>query len=127
MPQQSPNSAITGIGFRVHSGWAAAVAVVYENGSPWVVDRRCIEICDPRLPGAKQPFHAMEVMDLKQAERKLLRFTDSTNSLARVAIKGMIDDLASSKCQAVSSCILLASGRQAGNLASILASHAMIH
>jgi hypothetical protein len=119
--------AIVGLGFRAHSGWAALVAVGGSAGSPTAIVRRRIELADPAIAGSVQPFHAAEQLDLKKAEKLIQLCTDSTNALARQALRDVIHDLRKMHYQAVGSCILLASGRPVGTLDSILASHAMIH
>jgi len=115
------------LGFRVHSGWAAVVAVSGSLTSPAVTERRRIEIAAPEIPGSKQPYHAAEKLGLKDAEQFLLRCHQSSLSLARKAIGDCIHD-ANRKGQKVAHCgILFASGRPLGTLAAILASHALIH
>ena len=115
------------VGFRAHSGWAAVVVVSGKLASPLVVDRRRIEIADPRIPGSKQPFHAAEGLPFKEAHRLIQRCTDSTDSLADRALRALVGDL-EEKCYRVVGCgLLLASGRALPDLAAILASHALIH
>jgi hypothetical protein len=115
------------LGFRVHSGWAAVVAVSGRLTSPAVTQRRRIEIAALEIPGSKQPYHAAEKLGLKEAEQFLLRCNERSVSLAKKAIGDCIDD-ANRKGQEVTRCgILLGSGRPLGTLAAILASHALIH
>src|SRR5205807_2629305 len=45
-------------GLRVHSGWAALVAVAGPLAAPAVLARRRIELVDEASPGGRQPFHA---------------------------------------------------------------------
>ncbi|MGH7427425.1 MAG: hypothetical protein ACREJ4_03560, partial [Candidatus Methylomirabilaceae bacterium] len=45
------------IGFRVKSGWAVAVLVAGPATAPVVLDRRVVELSDPRLPATRQPYH----------------------------------------------------------------------
>jgi len=47
-----------GLGFRVKSGWAAVVLLTYTARSPKLLDIAGIELCDPRLPETRQPYHA---------------------------------------------------------------------
>lgn len=49
---------IPGIGFRVKSGWAAVVLVTGPVRSPQVHNVARIDLSDPRLPEARQPYHA---------------------------------------------------------------------
>jgi hypothetical protein len=46
------------LGFRVKSGWATAVLLVGPRTAPRVVLRRIVELADPAVPEARQPFHA---------------------------------------------------------------------
>ena len=115
------------LGFRVHSGWAAVVAVSGPLTSPAVTERWRIEFFAPEILGSKQPYHAAKQLGLKEAEQFLLRCHESSLSLARNALVDCIND-ANRKGQKVACCgILLGSGRPLGTLTAILASHALIH
>ena len=46
------------LGFRVKSGWAAVVLLAGTARSPQLSDIGRIELCDPRLPETRQPYHA---------------------------------------------------------------------
>ena len=46
------------IGFRVKSGWAAVVLIAGSRKNPRLVDSRAIELSDPDVPHARQPYHA---------------------------------------------------------------------
>src|SRR6266542_6439801 len=46
------------LGFRVKSGWAAAVLLTDPARSPKLCDVRRIDLSDPRLPETQQPYHA---------------------------------------------------------------------
>lgn len=59
------------LGFAPHSGWAALVAVGADAARPRVLLRERIEMADPRLVGSKQPYHEIEGMPLREAERRL--------------------------------------------------------
>src|SRR5271157_1751692 len=124
MPQDLAPAAL---GFRVHSGWAAAVVVAGNLSSPNVVDRRRIEIADPKLPGSKQPYHAAERLALEEAEPFLLRRNESSASLARKAIGDCLDEAGRKGHKVFASGIVLASGRPLPAVAAIVASHALIH
>jgi hypothetical protein len=115
------------LGFRAHSGWAAAVTVAAASDGIEVVDRRRIELADPSIPGSVQPYHAAEGMALKPAETYITRCINSTRDLARQALKDLIDELHHNGHSIAGCGILLASGKPLPGLASILASHALIH
>lgn len=46
------------LGFRVKSGWAAAVLLTGPARSPRLCDARWIDLSDPQLPETRQPYHA---------------------------------------------------------------------
>jgi len=46
------------LGFRVKSGWAAAVLLSGAVSLPRLTDVRRIDLSDPRLPETRQPYHA---------------------------------------------------------------------
>jgi hypothetical protein len=109
------------VGFRVHSGWAAAVTLTGPQTSPVVEDRRRIELADG-TPGSKQPYHAAEPLRLAEAEALLERCRKSTWNLARQGL----DEIRSA--HSIGACgMLLAGGRPLPELDRILASHALIH
>src|SRR5438552_10077373 len=47
-----------GLGFRVRSGWAAVVLLSDPAHSLQLSDASRIDLCDPRLPETRQPYHA---------------------------------------------------------------------
>jgi hypothetical protein len=115
------------LGFRAHSGWAALVMIAGPLRSPAVIGRQRIELVDPAIPEARQPYHAATGLDLREAEKLVKRCADKAESLACQALRGVIDDLRKNGHEVVGCGILLASGRPTATLAATLASHAMIH
>jgi hypothetical protein len=115
------------IGLRAHSGWAAMVALAGPANSPEVIARRRIEIADPGIRGSKQPYHAAEPMEFRDAKAYIERCVESTQRLAREALRAAMDGLRDRRTE-VSGCgIILGSGRALPGLESILKSHALIH
>ena len=43
-------------GFRIKSGWAAAVLLTGPIGSPALRDNRMVDLSDPRVPETRQPY-----------------------------------------------------------------------
>ena len=116
-----------GIGLRVHSGWAALVAVAGTPRAPVVLERRRIVIADAKIAGSKQPFHAAEGMKVDRAEAHIARCKASTWEMAREAMRETVESLRKQGHEATGCGLLLASGRPVGTLAEALASHAMLH
>ena len=62
------------LGFRVKSGWAAVVLLTGTTDSPRLSDTSRIELCDPRRPETRQPYHAamgeLETDSVKSGQRE---------------------------------------------------------
>jgi len=114
------------IGFRMHSGWGALVAMSNE-GDFDVVDRRHIVVAQASIPGSKQPYHSAEKLQLEEAEKYLANCSAASGQLALDAIRELLKDLAKREYRVQGSAILMASGRKLPSLAEIFASHALIH
>lgn len=115
------------LGARVHSGWAAVVAVSGYSHAVQVVDRRRIVITDAALAGAKQPYHFAEDMKLPDAEKHLAKCAAISDRVASGAIREMVNELQLLGYQVPGAAIIMAAGRPLPDLAGILASHALIH
>ncbi len=115
------------LGIRVHSGWGALVAVAGTPAAGDVIERERIEIADPSLAGAKQPYHFAQGRKLPDAERHLANCAASSEQLAFKALSKVVNDLRSREYAVGSCAILLAAGRALPSLEQILASHALIH
>jgi len=115
------------LGFAPHSGWAAVVVVGGDIDDPQVLARGRVEMADSRLPGSKQPYHEVEGVPLQEAQRRLAQLSDSATAMAYEAIRALVDDIGKKGSAPVAAGILESSGRKGDGLASILASHALIH
>jgi hypothetical protein len=115
------------VGLRAHSGWAALVALVGSPESPYVLIRRRIVTADPAIRGSKQPFHAAEPLQLKDAEALIEKCTVSTRNLSREALQRTSADLRGKGFELAGCGVILGSGRSLPALEAILASHALLH
>jgi len=79
------------LGFRVKSGWAVAVLLAGPVGSPHVLDRRVIQLCDPTIPGSKQPHHA-SMGTLQTDEPKVERLRKLIAKAALGSVTEMMKD-----------------------------------
>jgi hypothetical protein len=115
------------LGFSVHTGWAAMIAVAGSAAAPLVVDRRRVEMIaghDPEAP----PFvyHAARRLDLPRAERFIRDAADEARAAATAAIGDAIAALA--EWDVVAAGIVVGQPpRTAPSLAAILANHSAIH
>jgi hypothetical protein len=115
------------IGVRMHSGWGALVAVSNSAGTVEVIDRRRVTITTPGAPGAIQPYHYAENLELPEAEEFLGNCLAASKRLALAAVQDVVGELRGRDYLVVGSAVLLASGRPLPPLSKILASHALIH
>ena len=115
------------VGFRVHSGWAAMVAVSIEKGVPVVLARQRVHLVDTFTYEFRQPYHNAEKMLQGQAREFIERMREEARRLAHRAIEGMQSDLQKQGVELKSCGLLLASGRPLPALEKILASHSLIH
>jgi len=114
--------AASAVGIRAHSGWAALVTIAGTPPDIHILDRRRVEICDPSIPGAKQPYHFVQKMDLAKAGNHLDGCAKASQRLAESALREL-----TRRYSLIGASILLASGRTLPLLPAILASHALIH
>lgn len=114
------------LGFRMHSGWGAVVAVS-NDGVLEVNDRRHIALTESSIPESKQPYHHIEKFALPAAEEYLAKSSAIAGQLAATAIREILVQLRN-KGYSVKGCVTLtASGRALPSLEKVLSSHALIH
>jgi hypothetical protein len=115
------------LGFRVHSGWTAVVAVAMEKGSPCVLARSRPQLVETFTYEFRQPFHTAEKMPFDKGSEFISRAQKEARDLAYRAIHEVQADLQKQGYESKRSGLLLASGKPLPALERILASHALIH
>jgi hypothetical protein len=115
------------IGFRVHSGWAAAVAVCLEKGAPVVLTRQRVHLVETFTYEFRQPYHTAEKMPDGQGREFIARMQAEARRLAYRAIRELESRTQEQGVKLTRCGLLLASGRPLPALDKILASHALIH
>src|SRR5262245_25171660 len=81
----------TAIGFTVKSGWASVVLVTASGSTPQIVDCRRIELSDPAVPDARQPYHA-GFGTARDAGAELTRLVGSVKRFGRTSVSRVIQD-----------------------------------
>jgi hypothetical protein len=115
------------VGFRVHSGWAAAVAVCLEKGAPVVLARQRVHLVETFTYEFRQPYHTAEKMLIGQAREFIARIQVEARRLAYRAIQELESRTQEQGVKLTRCGLLLASCRPLPGLEKILASHALIH
>jgi hypothetical protein len=115
------------LGFRVHSGWAAVVAVCVNRGAPVVLARQRVHLVETFTYEFRQPYHTAEKMKLGQAREFIARMQAEARRLAYRAVRELESRTQEQGVKLTRCGLLLASGRALPTLEKILASHALIH
>ena len=82
------------LGFRVKSGWAAAVLLAGPVESPQLLNRRVVQLCDPAIPESKQPYHA-KMGTLQTDEAKIERLRKVISKAAQDSLSQLMKDFRS--------------------------------
>lgn len=77
------------LGFRVKSGWAAAVLLTGSACSPQLCDVQRIDLSDPRRPKSRQPYHAA-MGKLETDTRKVNRRVRVVRSVAQASVATLL-------------------------------------
>jgi hypothetical protein len=115
------------IGFRVHSGWAAVVAVCVEKGAPVVLVKQRVHLVETFTYEFRQPYHTAEKMLEGQAREFIARMQVEARRLAYGVVRELASRTQEQGVKLTRCGLLLASGRPLPELEKILASHALIH
>ena len=82
------------MGFRVKSGWAAAIVLSNSSDSPTVRLARRIDLCDPAFPETRQPYHATDDArcELEEREDRLRPRLDVIRRVTNESIRGLLGE-----------------------------------
>ncbi len=115
------------LGFRVHSGWTALVALSLEDGLPRVLLRERPHLVKTFTYEFRQPYHTAEKRPPADAHDVIAHAQSEARALAYRAIYSVRANLQKQNYQLAFCSLLLASGKPLPALPQILASHALIH
>jgi hypothetical protein len=115
------------IGFSPHSGWAAMVVLGGPAAAPSLRARSRVPLVDDHDPESKQPYHTVEFLCVEEATGRLDGYMEVATSMAQTALGTQLKELKGRNLSVKSVGILDSSSRKQISLASILASHALIH
>jgi len=119
------------LGFRIHLGWAALVAVAGTRREVRVVERSRLDLVDRAVPESFEPYHKAEALaadgDLAEAQDVVRRGRRAVERVARQAVGRVVRGLAREGFDVVALAVLHGAGRPAPPLGSTLRSHALVH
>jgi hypothetical protein len=115
------------VGFRVHSGWTALVALGVTKGALVVLARDRVHLVETFTYEFRQPYHTAEKMPPDKGRAFISQAQTEARRLALHAIRKLKSDLQEQGYSLACCGLLLTSGRTLPALPQILASHSLIH
>jgi len=116
------------LGFSVHTGWAAMVAVSSgPDGSTVILDRQRLVLMgnDPHRP--RFVYHAAQKLDPGAAERLVRESVQESAAKAKAALEQAVAEIETKRYRVVAGSIIVGSQSPPRSLDSILKSHSLIH
>ena len=115
------------VGFRVHSGWSALVAMCVEKDEPVVLHRSRLHLVETFTYTFRQPYHTAKEMEPEEAPVFIAQVRAKAQKLACYAMRKLRTTLKQGGYELKHGALLQASGRPLPELEKILGSHALIH
>jgi len=115
------------LGFRLHTGWAALVAVSGVPGKFTVLLRRRIELLPASNSLPRFVYHEAAELPPSQAAELVHRVKAASQEMARIAVKDTLDQLRSLGVAVKAAGIPSGSRLIPEDLAAVLRSHPLIH
>ncbi|HXQ70833.1 MAG TPA: hypothetical protein VN844_10120 [Pyrinomonadaceae bacterium] len=112
-------------GLKAHSGWAALVALGKNGHGFTVVDRSRLELVEEEW--AKQPYHAAEELEPKEARDVVKRGIDAAHRIARRELKAALKHERDLGNQVVACAVIVGSPMPDWSVEQILAVHFRMH
>jgi hypothetical protein len=115
------------LGFRMHTGWAALVAVAYRPGKIEILLRRRLELlpADGSIP--RFVYHTAAEMDGRKSATLVKDAAAASNKTARAALKEIVEMLRRLDVSVEAAAVPVGSTKIPAELARILAAHPLIH
>ena len=115
------------LGFKLHTGWAALVAVAGSPAEIQVLNRQRIELLPPNSKIPRFVYHTASEMPLAQATELVKRAREASFEAASLAVKNTVEKLNARGIRIDVCGVLSGSTLVPNDLAAILRSHPMIH
>jgi hypothetical protein len=115
------------LGFRVHTGWAALVAVTGEPHDIKVMLRLRVDLLPSDGSIARFVYHQAAEMERRQAINLVNSAREAAQRRAQDALKAVLDDVNLKNVVIQVACVPTGSTVVPDDLAAILASHPLIH
>ncbi len=113
------------IGFRAHTGWAAAVTIAGPAATPSVVDRRRINLLERGMPW--EVYHVASRQSFDKAEALIERAQESARGMARAALEETLRELRAAGHDVVAAGVVMGGRLATLPLEQALRAHAAKH
>jgi hypothetical protein len=97
------------------------------KATPRVLLRQRIDLADPKIAGSSQLYHTAAQLSIEKATLFVQKCITATGEMAKRAVAAAMAEVSTMGYPVGGACVLGGSGRPSGDLASILASHPLIH
>jgi hypothetical protein len=116
------------LGFSVHTGWAAVLALGGTARAPAVLERVRVEMLDGSDPSKPRfVYHAAQEIALDAAARLVREVTAISRAHAKAALKDVVERLKERNYDVAASGIIVKNRPFSAELGAIVKSHALIH
>ena len=112
-------------GLKAHSGWAALIVLGVDDDHFEVIDRRRIELVEEEW--AKQPYHAAEELEAKEARQVVRRGISAAHLHAKRAIRDSVKRAEKQGHRIVGCAVLMGASMPDWTVEQILAVHFRMH
>jgi len=112
-------------GLKAHSGWASLIVLGVDNDHFEVIDRRRLELVEEEW--AKQPYHAAEELEAKDARQVVKRGISAAHLHARRAIRDSVKRAEKQGHRIVGCAVLMGESMPDWTVEQILAVHFRMH
>ena len=115
------------LGFKAHCGWAVMVAIGSAENAFQVVDRKRIPLVEEDSFAARQPYHAAETMELKEASLLIDKLTAAARRAAVSEVKEIVRRLRSIGHEISAAAVLVPTPMHDWSTSEVLAVHFRMH
>jgi hypothetical protein len=91
---------MTAVGFRVKSGYAIAVVLGGSRAAPTAIERRIVELSDPKVAESKQPYHH-GFYKTEEDEREIARRVGIVRRSAKRSVAALVSETKSARAALV--------------------------
>jgi hypothetical protein len=112
-------------GLKAHSGWASLIVLGVDDAHFEVIDRRRLELVEDEW--AKQPYHAAEQLETKEARQIVKRGISAAQLHARRAIRDAVKRAEKHGHRVVGCALLMGASMPDWTVEQILAVHFRMH